>query len=77
MSELVKVERQIEGEVLAPESPRERAQNSLGYFLRHVYMMPEFEMESRGYQVHEVQCMHRRRHYYYQEWTCADCGVKL
>ena len=77
MSALVKVERQIEGEVLAPESPRERALRDPVYFVKNVFMMPEFEMESRSHQVHEVQCSHRRRCYYYREWTCGDCGTKL
>lgn len=80
MSELVpvrRVPRFAEGEVLGPESPRERAYADPTYFAKHVYMMPEFEMESRGHQVHKIQCLHRRRCYYYREWTCGDCGTKL
>lgn len=45
--------------------------------LRVVSMMPIFEMESRGYQIHQQQCLHRHRCYYYRQWTCADCGERL
>jgi hypothetical protein len=80
MTELVKVEpkpRVIKGEIMPPESKRMRYYQSPTAFARDVYMMPEFEAESRGHQVHPIQCSHHRRCYYYREWTCADCGVKL
>lgn len=72
-----------QGEVLAPDPAFDgRAEpGTYGAITRHpvreVRMMPEFEMEARGHEVHPVQCFHRRRCYYYREWTCADCGEHL
>jgi hypothetical protein len=58
------------GEILPPATRKER-------YARPVSMMPTFEMESRGYQVHQQQCLHRHRCYYYRQWTCADCRERL
>jgi hypothetical protein len=62
-----------QGEVLPPSETKRASKKRL----REVKMMPEFDMESRGHQVHPIQCRHRRRCYYYREWSCADCGEKL
>jgi hypothetical protein len=79
MTEMVKVEtlHAPHGVVLPPETSRERAYRDPMFFAKSVYMPPEFEAESRGFQVHQIQCFHRRRCYYYRQWTCGDCGVRL
>ena len=73
MSELVKVEpgpRVIEGEICD-------GSYEFRYPIREVKMMPDWEKQGRGFQLHPVQCFHRRRCYYYHQWTCGDCGTKL
>ena len=87
MTELVpvrRVPRVIDGEVLRPDPAFDgrAVPGTYGAVLRHplreIRMMPEFDKESRGYQLHPVQCFHRKKGFTPRDgWWCKDCGDPL
>ena len=49
-----------------------------GFPMREVRMMPDFDRESYGYQVHPIQCRHRRKGFTPRDgWWCKECGDSL
>lgn len=76
--------KELEGEILSPDPAFDgRAiPGTYGAITRHplrkVEMPVPWQMEDRGYRIHPIQCLHRRKCFYLRwGWSCLDCGENL